>query len=71
MPPMMMIGISRAQKALAVARRRWRIGSGWPLGRSILRSTNRQVTIRPVPISNPGTMPETNRAEIEVLVVTP
>ena len=71
MPPMMITGISMAQKALTVARSRSRIGSGSPAGRSMLRSTTLQATIRPAPMISPGTMPEMNSAEIEVLVVTP
>ena len=71
MPPMMMSGISMAQKARAVARKRSLAGKGSPLGRSKPRSTQRQAKIRPAPIIKPGTMPDTNSAEIEVLVVTP
>ena len=71
MPPMMMIGISIAQNARAVARRRSRIGSGSPWGSGVLRSTTRHAMMRPAPMIRPGTMPERNSAEIEVLVVTP
>ena len=71
MPPMMITGISSAQKALPVARRRVRSGWGSPAGRSMRRSIRRQVTTRAAPIISPGTMPERNSAEIEVLVVTP
>ena len=71
MPPMMMIGMSSAQNALTVARSRSFMGSGWPSGRSVLRSTHFQATIRPTPMMMPGTMPARNSDEIEVLVVTP
>ncbi len=71
MPPMMMSGISSAQKARAVARRRVFMGSGSPCGRSMPRSTQRQAKINPAPIISPGTMPDTKSAEMEVLVVTP
>ena len=71
MPPMMMSGISMAQKARTVARRRSLMGRGSPWGRSMPRSTQRQAKMRPTPIISPGTMPDTNSAEIEVLVVTP
>ena len=71
MPPMMMMGMSMAQKARAVARRRSFTGRGWPWGRSMPRSTQRHAKISPAPIIKPGTMPDTNSAEIDVLVVTP
>ena len=45
--------------------------SGSPAGSSILRSTHFHATTRPTPMISPGTMPERNRDEIEVLVVTP
>jgi len=71
MPPMMMMGINKAQKALTVSCTRLAKGKGVPAGRSILRSCSFQATIRPAPIIRPGTMPDMNKAEMEVLVVTP
>jgi hypothetical protein len=72
MPPMMMMGISSAQKALAVAFSRAGIGRGTPpqAGRCGAAPTSRPRS-GPSPMISPGTMPETNSAEIEVLVVTP
>ena len=71
MPPMMMMGISKAQKALVVSRKRWRSGSAMPAGSESLRISSFHATTSPEPIINPGTMPDMNRAEMEVLVVTP
>ena len=71
MPPMMMIGISSAQKALPVACSRRAYGSGSPAGSTRSRSTSFHATMSPAPMIRPGTMPERNSAEIDVLVVTP
>jgi len=54
-----------------VARSRSPSGNGWPAGSSMLRRERRQATISPTPMNRPGTMPERNSAEIDVLVVTP
>jgi hypothetical protein len=71
MPPMMITGMSSAQNARAVRRRRSAMGTGGALVSVILRSTTRHATISAAPMIRPGTMPEMNSAEMEVLVVTP
>ena len=71
MPPMMITGITSAQTARPVRRRRSAMGTGGELVSVILRSTTRQATTSATPMIRPGTMPEMNSAEIEVLVVTP
>jgi len=67
----MISGIMRAQKARPVIFRRSASGTLGSAGRSMPRSTQRQARIRPAPMISPGTMPDRNSAEIEVLVVTP
>ena len=68
---MMMTGISSAQNARAVMRRRSFIGMGATDGSEMLRTCKRQAMTSPKPMIKPGTMPDTNKAEIDVLVVTP